>query len=709
MSRNCPIFFLLAAISLALPRMQSADAIAPMMDEVADSALDPRILAARREHLTDSTHSRALAEEALAAARAAGDRRNEAAALVEFGVALRRQNQNALAVQQLRSALAITETLGDRGMLRRTLKEAGHTFWALGDLPNATDYFQRALRLSEEDGDVGAQADAHAGLGAVATDLLDQRLARAHQEQALNLAEKAGQPSRIALYAANLGNVLLGEKDYVGARQLYERAETIFTQLGERTNRADARADLARVDVAEGKLAEAEKTLRALLPSRRRLVGRVKLTNTLVQLAQVLQMEGKPDEAIGFLNEAWGYTSQLTASSKVAILDALAMAHEARGDYPSAIKALRQRQEVDASQRGAAAQARVAELREAFAAERREAEIARLRDVEHSRAVELRATEAELRARQFDLERSRWQRYGLFSVMALGLVALAAIISRQRLKARAARRALEDAQAAWRAAEQADRIKTRFLGIASHDIRGPMGNILSLTKELRAQSPRDELHAERCDLIGSEAQRVVSLVEDLVTTAALESGRLELRCAPLDLADTTREVVSALRWQAEAKRQRIDFPEPEMGTGLLSGDAARLHQVLSNVISNALKFSPAGETISLELTRTESSVQLRVRDRGPGIAPADIPRLFAPFGRLETPTTGGESSHGLGLSIAHEIVRKHGGEIHVESQPGAGATFTIELPVTAMVVSTPMRLFATPQPFTSGAPRPELT
>jgi signal transduction histidine kinase len=679
--RDAPAFVARAGFAaLTIAALGAAEpATAPATDAASD--LQGKLAEARRLHMTDSTRSRELAEEALVLARARGDRESEATALVEHAIALRRQNLNSRAVQDIRQALALVESMSSRPLFRRTLKEAGHTFWAFGDEPNATDYFQRALRAAEEDGDVGGQADAEAGLGAVASDLKDAALARMHKERALQLAEKVGDPERVALYASNLGTTRFEDNDYVGARQLYERALQIFQQLDQRTNAADVRADLARIDQAEGKLAAAEKTLRELLPARRRLRGRIKVTATLVQLATVLRLQGKPDEALRFLNEASGYAAQLASSNKITVLEALAATHEARGDLAAALGALRQRQqEVDAQNREAA-QARAAEVRETFAAERREAEITQLRNAQFARATELRTKEADLRARQAELERARWQRYGLISALACGVVTLAALVSRHRLKARIARQSLEEARAAQHAAEDADHVKTRFLGVASHDIRGPLGNIINLTAELRAEAVKDELHAERCDLIAVEAQRVICLVEDLITTAALDAGKLELRLAPMDLSETARHVIETLRRQAEVKRQTIVFPDPVFGEGRVVGDASRLQQVVANLVSNAIKFSPPGETILMELARTDGHVSLSVQDRGAGIAPDDLPRLFTPFERLGTTPTAGESSHGLGLSIAQDIARRHGGDIRVESQPGLGAKFTLELPV----------------------------
>lgn len=652
-------------------------------------AIDTKLAEARRLHLTDSTRSRTLAEEALAAAREQKLVAQEVAALIELTIALRRQNQNGTALHHIRQALALVDSLSSRPLLMRTLKEAGHTYWAFSEPATALEYFQRALRLAEEDGSIAGQADAHAGISVATSDLGDAETSLRHRLRALEFAEQAGEPRRIAFYAGNVGNSYFERKNHPLARQYIERALAIHVEQGDRTSADDMRVALARIDIDEGRVAEAERTLLEILPDRRRLRGRIKLSMTLLQLAHVARRQGRYEQAFAYLDEAWGYASAMSSRGlNIDILDAMAETHEAQGNFRGAIEALRKRQAEAAALAGEKAQARAAEVREAFAAERREAEIARLTAAEETRTRELRLKEAELaqhtaelRARQAELERARTLRYALAGALVLGLAALGAVISRQRVKLGAERRILEQARAAQQAAEEADRIKTRFLGIASHDIRGPLGNIVNLAALLRTEKGDPELEAERCDLIGAEAQRVMSLVEDLITTAALESGRLELRPAPLDLTAVAIEAIDSLRWQAAAKRQHIDFPPVPEGHGALHGDRARLAQVVSNLLSNAIKFSPAGATISLTLTRDEQHVRLTVRDQGPGIAENDIGRLFTPFERLATHPTAGESSHGLGLSIAQEIVRRHHGIIRVESKPGQGAAFIVELPL----------------------------
>ena len=312
--------------------------------------------------------------------------------------------------------------------------------------------------------------------------------------------------------------------------------------------------------------------------------------------------------------------------------------------------------------------------------ERSAQELAALRQEHARQSAELRAKDAELHLAETALERAEAIRFALgLSLISLA-VALGAIILLQRYRLRAERRILDETRLARDAAEEADRIKTRFLGVASHDIRAPLGNIVHLTEDLRT-SPGPSASDERLDLVSSEAQRVLCLVEDLLTTAALESGKLELRPAPTDLVEITSAVIASLRWQASAKRQHLVCPPTAPALGRLTADAARLYQVVTNLVSNAIKFSPTGATITLSFTRSATHLAVCVRDEGPGLSRDDLAKLFRPFDRLSPVATAGESSHGLGLSIAHEIVRLHGGTLRVDSRPGAGTTFTAELPL----------------------------
>jgi len=311
----------------------------------------------------------------------------------------------------------------------------------------------------------------------------------------------------------------------------------------------------------------------------------------------------------------------------------------------------------------------LADLNARFDAEHREREIASLR------TAQIAQKSAELA--------SRSRAYELGALLIIGALIATLVVGWQRITLVTQRRVAAEAQIAREAAEQADRVKTRLLGIASHDLKGPLGNIHQIAEELQEEQGRDGLRDERLDWVKVEASRLTRLVQDLLDTAALETGRLELRASNLDLAAVVAAGVTEMQWQIQEKRQRITYEEPAAGVAEVVGDVDRLRQLVGNILSNAVKFSPADGTITLTLSRRADRVIFTVADEGPGMTALDRERMFAPFSRLSAQPTGRESSHGLGLSIAHEIVRLHGGAILVDSEPGQGATFRIELPAAA--------------------------
>jgi signal transduction histidine kinase len=499
---------------------------------------------------------------------------------------------------------------------------------------------------------------------------------RTHTELALAAAERAG--DNALRYAAlnNLGNVYLAERNFSQARRLHEEVLAYRQKIGNRWDAAGSLTNLADVAEAEGDFPE------ALAHQERALAIRVELNDqrgqvrSLRQVAGVLRRMGRLDDALVRLRDARTRAEKIGGHELLNfVYSELALVHEAKGSFADALAAERLATKEREALAGDRARTHIVELEARFDLARKQQTIASLARDKQVQMVELHAQQAEL-------ESARWQRYGLIAVLTLGLIAVAALISRQRLKLAAEHRILEETRSARDSAQEADRVKTRFLGIASHDIRAPRGNIVNLTEGLRSDPADPATRSERIDTITSEAQRVLCLVEDLLTTAALESGKLELRPAPTDLIEISHAVVDSLRWQASAKRQKLVCHSVSAETGRLSGDAARLYQVVANLVSNAIKFSPPGATVTLSFARTATTVSVSVRDEGPGFSAADTAKLFQPFDRLAAVPTAGESSHGLGLSIAHEIVRLHGGNLRVDSRPGFGATFTAELPVT---------------------------
>jgi two-component system, OmpR family, sensor kinase len=224
--------------------------------------------------------------------------------------------------------------------------------------------------------------------------------------------------------------------------------------------------------------------------------------------------------------------------------------------------------------------------------------------------------------------------------------------------------------------------KSRFLGMAAHDLRTPLGVILSYSDFLRLETA-DTLsaeHREFIDIIRATSEFMLRLVDDLLDVTTIESGQLRLAPAPADLVGLVGRSVQLNAVLATRKGIEVTFsPPPGPVTAVV--DAGKLDQVLNNLLGNAIKFSHPGTVVRVGLAVDGDRAIVTVRDQGQGIPPHEIGRLFTPFGKTSVRGTAGEPSTGLGLAIVRRIVEGHGGTVTVHSEVGSGSTFTVALPL----------------------------
>jgi signal transduction histidine kinase len=223
--------------------------------------------------------------------------------------------------------------------------------------------------------------------------------------------------------------------------------------------------------------------------------------------------------------------------------------------------------------------------------------------------------------------------------------------------------------------------KNQLLGMAAHDLRNPLEVILTYSEFLLEEAaPRlDRDQVAFIETIRSSSEFMLHLVEDLLDLAKIESGRLELDLAPVDLAEVIDRNVAMNRVLAAKKGIGIELRIAD-GPFPMLVDPPKIEQVLNNLIGNAVKFSPPESTVEVRLSRADGGVVVAVADQGPGVPPDELDRLFRPFERTRVRSTAGEKSTGLGLAIVKRIVEGHRGEIRVESGPAGGSTFLVTLP-----------------------------
>jgi PAS domain S-box-containing protein len=245
------------------------------------------------------------------------------------------------------------------------------------------------------------------------------------------------------------------------------------------------------------------------------------------------------------------------------------------------------------------------------------------------------------------------------------------------------KRLLEAERRAREQAEVANRLKDEFLATVSHELRTPLNAILGWTVMLRSGKLKPDKAAEALETIERSARAQNRLVEDLLDVSRIVTGRLQLKFQPVALAKVVEAAVAAARPAAEAKSIALQVVFDSLPCEV-TGDADRLQQVIWNLISNAVKFTPRGGRVQAQLERAGSHVEIKVSDTGEGIAPEFLPHVFDRFRQADGSIQRRHGGLGLGLAIVRHLVELHGGEVSVESPgPGQGATFTVILPLAA--------------------------
>jgi len=276
----------------------------------------------------------------------------------------------------------------------------------------------------------------------------------------------------------------------------------------------------------------------------------------------------------------------------------------------------------------------------------------------------------------------------LFAALANQL-AMAAVNARLYSEVQAYSHAMEE-KVAQRTSElekanarllELDRLKSDFLSTVSHELRTPLTSIRSFSEILlRYDVDNTEKRKQFVSIIHNEAERLTRMIDDLLDLSKIEAGRLELTPEALELEPVfSRACGTTHPLCTEKEIQMVSEIEPALPP--VYADADWLHQVLTNLLFNAVKFSPKGGTIRLNARENEGFARISVTDEGPGIPSDQLEQIFERFHQVRDPQKANLLGTGLGLTISRELVEKLGGRIWVESEPGVGATFLFTVPL----------------------------
>lgn len=250
-------------------------------------------------------------------------------------------------------------------------------------------------------------------------------------------------------------------------------------------------------------------------------------------------------------------------------------------------------------------------------------------------------------------------------------------------------------QAARADLERAGRMKDEFLATLSHELRTPLNAVLGYAHMLQAGTLPQDRVAHAIEVIERNAAAQMRLIDSLLDVSRVMAGKFELQFEPVQLEAVVEAAVDAFRPQAQRSGIALEIVAPLSPVRVIA-DSGRLQQVLWNLISNALKFTPSGGQVGVHVTQTDSEVRIQVRDTGHGISGDLLPHVFDRFWQADSSTRPARAGLGLGLTLVREIVQAHGGAVVAESDgDGRGSAFTVTLPVPAAAVRTGLGLHPT--------------
>lgn len=467
------------------------------------------------------------------------------------------------------------------------------------------------------------------------------------------------------------GNALLAVGRFGEAQHEFREALAAARQLRSVPGVTQSLGDLSLAQLRGGDLAGAARSVEAALEIARRPDAVAVRPQVLAAAADVALRRGDRARARRLVEQRFaGIDLAHTMLTDRHAHDVAYRTFLAEGDTAAALPHLAAMQRLDAQATEIARSTSAALAAARFDYANQELRIARLKATGLARTIE------------FQRATARSQRLILIGVIGTTLLVIAllvtglALIGRSRNRERAANRELAESNVQL---EKLSRAKTEFLATTSHEIRTPLNGILGMTQVMIADPTLDPLVRERLDVVHGAGQTMRTLVDDILDMAKIETGRLALEAAPFDLHATLDAAARLWRDPAIAKGLRFAV-EVADAPQWIAGDAARLRQIVFNLLSNAVKFTASGQ-VSLRAATLGDRLRIEVTDEGIGMDDATQRIIFESFRQADTSTTRRFGGTGLGLAICRNLARAMGGDVTVESAPGRGSRFIVDLPL----------------------------
>jgi signal transduction histidine kinase len=567
------------------------------------------------------------------------DKLGEAKAINWLGNTYERLGNDIEALNCHLRALEPREENSDKEGVGASFNNIGNLYLRLEDYPTALSYYFKALEIRRQIGDEEGEAATNTNIGIIYYRLGKYEEARDYGLRGIEGFRRCKNLQGYANALNNLGLVYVKLEEEDKAIRFYNECREIYSQLSDKQGEANALNNLGLLFAKKGKQSDALAYYEKSLEITRQVGDKLFESETLLNIGKFYKQESQDEQAtekaLEYLLNAREAAIELRSKKYLAeISKELSEIFEAKGDLKQAFAYFKIFQQAHAQMLEEKSEERLQamiarnELQKAMQA----AEIYRLKNIELAKANEMLAE------------------------------------ANTTLK-------------------EANQLKSELLAIAAHDLKNLLTAILDFVQGVLATS--DKCQQERMlYLIAEFAERMLGIIEKVLEMSKIESGSITLNRRKVDVGQLAMLMVASYEHRAARKSIQIIEEIEEGVTAFVDED--RLREILDNLISNAIKYSHPEKHLFVSVKRLESGtkinaspvVQIKVSDEGQGFTEEEKARLFQRFQRLSAKPTGGESSTGLGLSIAKQLVDLHGGAIWAHSDgKDKGATFTIELPV----------------------------
>lgn len=608
------------------------------------------------------------------------DRLNEARSIGNIGILYQNQADYRRAKENYLKALATYEELGMREDVAIVYVNLGFLYQNISEFQSSLESYSKALVVFEELDNQLALSIVTGNIGIVFNYLMDYERALEYFKISLEAKERLGLRSSAALVMGNIGDTYKSIKNYPLALEYLSKALAIHEEMGKKMEAAVWTGSIGMVYTELEEYALALEFLLKSLAVQEQLGRKAEVARVIGDIG-LIYAKRKFD---GFdLNKAEEYLlNAITMSEQLGVkhhlqslCKSLSRLYEDEERWKESIIYYKKFHELEKEVLSEESKKQA----DKFAYERQISEQEKRIAVEQARNEEIMRQQhiLEEQAAKIQLKNTELQEINIKLDSAYSLLTeQAAKIQLKNTELHEANIELNDANLKL---EEAGKFKMKILGIASHDLKNPITGINMSAEMLIKYAALPPEIVRTLEMITISSKRMLDIVVNLMDVAARQLGQIKLTHTKTDIAALAKDVFNDYLHRASEKKQTLEFITK--GNCICSVDSERMHQVLDNIISNAVKYSEQEKAIRVSVVTEQNSVIISVEDQGQGLSKEDKLLLFNDFQKLSARPTGGESSSGLGLSVVKHLVELHGGRVWAESEgKGKGSTFFVELP-----------------------------